>query len=134
MDHPDPTADRIAGRHERDRLTVQHDLALVSFVKAVDDVHQRRLAGAVLPQEGVDLTAPDVEIDVVVREHAWEPLRDPANFEDGPVVHRGDSKPIRRRRARRPAFSGTKHSLDYVFGTLILPLMICFLSVLILAM
>jgi hypothetical protein len=40
-----------------DRLAVDEDLTVVRLVDAVDDVHERRLAGAVLSQEGVHLAA-----------------------------------------------------------------------------
>ncbi len=54
------------------------DLALVRVVEAVEDAHQRRLAGAVLPEQRVHLAGPEVEVDVVVGEDARELLRDPA--------------------------------------------------------
>src|SRR5262249_24586258 len=75
-------ADRILGRRERDGLPVEQDLALVWPVQAVEDVHQRRLAGAVLAQQGVHLAALQVEIDVVVRDDAGKALRDPPELED----------------------------------------------------
>ena len=37
-------------------------------VEPVEDVHQRRLAGAVLAEQRVHLAAAEVEVDVVVRE------------------------------------------------------------------
>ena len=58
VDHADPQVDRIARRAHRDRLPVDPDLALVRLVETVEDVHQRRLAGAVLAEQGVHLTAP----------------------------------------------------------------------------
>jgi hypothetical protein len=36
---------------------------------AVDDLHQRRLAGAVLAEDGVDLARGDAQADAVVGEH-----------------------------------------------------------------
>ena len=51
------------------------DLALVRVVEPVEDVHQRRLAGAVLAEQRVHLASAEVEVDVVVRERrpgtAW---------------------------------------------------------------
>ena len=41
-------------------------------VEAVEDVHQRRLAGAVLAEQRVHLAAPQVEVDAVVRDDARE--------------------------------------------------------------
>ena len=40
---------------ERDRLAVEQDLARVGLVEPVEDVHQRRLAGAVLAEQRVHL-------------------------------------------------------------------------------
>src|SRR5260221_14486265 len=46
--------------------------------QAVDDVHQRRLAGAVFADQGVDLAGTHGQVDVVVGDHARPRLRDPA--------------------------------------------------------
>jgi hypothetical protein len=80
--HPDPVVDRLARRVDPHRLALDQDLALVGVVEPVEDVHQRRLAGAVLAEERVDLAAPELEIDVVVREDAREALGHPPQFED----------------------------------------------------
>ena len=81
--HPDPAADRVLRGAEADALALEQDLALVGPVEPVDDVHQRRLAGAVLAEEGVHLARDEVEVDVVVREDARELLGDAAQLEDG---------------------------------------------------
>jgi hypothetical protein len=86
--HPDPELDRVLRRRDRHRLPVHQDLARVGRVEAVEDAHQRRLAGAVLAEQGMDLPAPQIEIDVVVGEHAGELLRYPAELEDRGRVHR----------------------------------------------
>ena len=52
----------------------------------VQDVHQRRLAGAVLAEQRVDLARPDLEVDPVVRDDAWIVLGDPAHLERGAVT------------------------------------------------
>ena len=52
---PMPAAMASLGPSEADRLAVEQDLALVGLVQPEEHVHQRRLAGAVLPEEGVDL-------------------------------------------------------------------------------
>ena len=44
----------LRGRAEVDRLAVEQQLAAVAAVHAGDDLDQRRLAGAVLADEGVD--------------------------------------------------------------------------------
>src|SRR6266478_9013920 len=49
--------------------------------QAVQDVHQRRLAGAVLADEGVDLARAHRQVDVVVGDHARPRLRDPTHVD-----------------------------------------------------
>ena len=46
-----------------DRLAVEQDLALVRHREPVEDVHQGRLAGAVLAEQRVDLAGAEVEVD-----------------------------------------------------------------------
>ena len=87
--HADPVLDRRARRAELGLLAVDQDLALVRVVEAVEDVHQRRLAGAVLAEERVHLALAQVEVDVVVRNDAGEALRDPTKLENAPLVHPG---------------------------------------------
>src|SRR5579884_1229399 len=53
--HPDARVDRVARRRERDGPAVQPDLSRVRPVQPVEDVHQRRLAGAVLPEQRMHL-------------------------------------------------------------------------------
>ena len=60
----------FARRRHLDDLAVDDDLALVGVVEAVEDVHQRRLAGAVLAEQRVHLAAAEIEVDVVVRDDA----------------------------------------------------------------
>jgi hypothetical protein len=87
VDHPDPRLDGVARRAERDRLAVEQDLPGVRLVEAVEDVHQRRLAGAVLAQQRVDLALLNVERDVVVGNDAREHLADPSHLENRRVCH-----------------------------------------------
>ena len=73
--HPDPARDRLLRRRHPDGLALDQDLALVGVVEAVEDVHERRLPGAVLAEQRMHLAAAEVEVDVVVRERrlgtAW---------------------------------------------------------------
>ena len=55
----------------------------VRLEEAVDDVHQRRLAGAVLAEQAEDLAVCDVEGDVVVRGQLAVALRESAEAEEG---------------------------------------------------
>ena len=47
--HADAVGDRVLRRVKGHRLPVDQDLPLVGPIQAVEDVHQRRLPGAVLP-------------------------------------------------------------------------------------
>ena len=62
---------------------VEQDLALVRRRQPVQDVHQRRLAGAVLAQQRVDLAGTDLEVDPVVGHDARIALRDAAHLQRG---------------------------------------------------
>jgi hypothetical protein len=61
-----PSARAAGGRGDLHRLAVPADLALVGPDRAVDDLHQRRLAGAVLAEDGVDLAGRDLQAHPVV--------------------------------------------------------------------
>ena len=78
---PMPAAMASPGPSSVERVAVDEDLALVGPVEAVEDVHQRRLAGAVLAEQPVDLTGFDHEVDVVVGDDAGEPLGDATELE-----------------------------------------------------
>ncbi len=62
---------------------MEENLAGVGPVEPVEDVHQRRLAGAVLAEERVHFALAELEVDVVVGDDAGELLRDPAHLEHG---------------------------------------------------
>jgi len=51
------------------------------LVCAREDLDQRRLAGAVLPEQGMNLARLNGEINVVVRDQVTEALGDAAQFE-----------------------------------------------------
>ena len=74
VDHADPCGERVPGTIELDLLPVEHDLALGRREQPVEHVHQGRLAGAVLPEETVDLARLDHQVDPVVGREAAEPL------------------------------------------------------------
>ena len=56
-----PSARASRRRGDLHRLAVPADLAVVGPDGAVDDLHQRRLAGAVLAEDGVDLARRDAQ-------------------------------------------------------------------------
>src|SRR4029077_17206292 len=53
VDHADPAMDRIRRSGQSDLGAVDKDLALVRAREPVEDVHEGRLAGAVLAEQGV---------------------------------------------------------------------------------
>ena len=73
------------------RLAVEEDLAVVVAVRidAAEHLHQRRLAGAVLATDRMDLAAADREVDVVEREDTRELLGDGPHVQDRVVDHAG---------------------------------------------
>ena len=75
---PTPALIASAGECSVTSVAVDLDRARVRRLHAVEDLHQRRLAGAVLADDRVDGAAPDVDVDVVVGDHAGEALADPA--------------------------------------------------------
>ncbi|MGX1250661.1 hypothetical protein RKD48_003172 [Streptomyces ambofaciens] len=98
VDHADAAHDGVGGRGEGHLLAVDRDGALVRLLHAVEDLHQGRLAGAVLADEGVDGALADGEVDVVVGHDSGEALGDPGEFDGG---HRFVDRRFRRRAAGR---------------------------------
>jgi hypothetical protein len=84
VDDHDPALLAVANARERARLTLEDDLALVGAVRVDpgEHLHQRRLAGAVLPADRVDLAPTHGQGDVLERLHPGEGLGDPAHLQD----------------------------------------------------
>ena len=89
-----PAACAARGSAKRTGCAVEQHFASVGREDAGEDVHQRRLAGAVLAEQRVNLAALEVEIDAAQSLHAAEMLGDAAHGEQ------------RRRRFDRPAHRG----------------------------
>ena len=68
-----PCRDRIRDAH---RLALPLDLARIGLHGAVDDLHERALAGAVLAQHRMDLALGQLEADAVERDHRGVALDD----------------------------------------------------------
>jgi hypothetical protein len=88
-DHADARRDGVLRRADDELTPVDQDGPRVRVGQPVQDAHQRRLAGAVLAQQGVDLAALDGEVDRVVRDERPEVLGDPAQLDRGRRRHRG---------------------------------------------
>src|SRR5581483_8239396 len=81
VDQRDPMPDRVARRAEAHRTPVDDDLARVGRHSAGDDLPERRLAGAVLADERVDLAGLDGDAHVVERPRTAVVLADPAELD-----------------------------------------------------
>ena len=90
VDHADAGGDRRLAVVDHDRLAVDADLAGIGLIEAVEDRHQRRLAGAVLADDAVDRALLDLEVDGAVGVDRTEALVD-ADQLDGkwtaPILH-----------------------------------------------
>ena len=101
-DHPDAGVDGVGRRPEVALLPVDDDGALVGPVGAVEGLHQRRLAGAVLTDDGVHGAGLHRQVDAVVGDDAREALDDVAQLD-------GDR---RRDRRRHQTCAVTAHCAD----------------------
>ena len=77
VDDRDPGALGIAGPREAGVAAVDLEHSGVGLIDAGEDLHERALPRAILPADGMDLTSPHLEGDVVEGHHPREPLRDP---------------------------------------------------------
>ncbi len=86
VDHADlEFAAHRAGRGSAPRA-VDHDTAFIRRVEAGGDIHQRRLAGAVLAEQRMDLAALDRRNRRAIERHeAVEGLADAGEFEGGVI-------------------------------------------------
>ena len=69
MHHANPGANGIVGVVDLYLLAIHLDFATVGAHQAVEDVHERGLAGAVLANEGVDFAFAHGEIHLVHGQH-----------------------------------------------------------------
>ena len=83
MDDDDAKRLGIIDIAEMPLLAVIDDAAVIAAVgiNAAQNLHQGRLAGAVLAHQGMDLALSDREIDIVQRLHTGEGFADAAHFE-----------------------------------------------------
>ena len=81
VDDGDAGARGLAGAGEPHRLAVDRDLAVIVGIDAGQDLHQRRLAGAVLAHQGMDLARARREIDALEHRHIAERFADAAHGE-----------------------------------------------------
>ena len=90
---PMPCAIASSGERKCTSVAAQPDRPFVRPLQAVEDRHQRRLAGAVLAHHGMDLAASDGEIHVIVRDERAVALDDAGGLQ------------LQRRHVERPYFA-----------------------------
>ena len=83
MHHAYAAIDRFARTADAHRLAVDADLAGVGLVEAIEDRHQRRLAGPVLADDAVNDALGDLEVHVLVGVNGPETLIDANQFDGG---------------------------------------------------
>ncbi len=83
VDHRDACVLGVGRRAEVDAVATEQEVAAVAAVHAGDDLDQRRLAGAVLPHQGVDRAGVDAQAAGAQGDDRAERLRDVAQLEHG---------------------------------------------------
>ena len=86
MDHADAQLHRRGRRVDMHRLAVKIDLSRGGLIQPEEDIHKGALAGAVLPQEGVDLALEHAQIDILVGIELTELFGDMLHAQD--LFHR----------------------------------------------
>jgi len=74
---------RLSRGRQADRLPLDRDLAAVVRKKSGEDAHQRRLAGAVLPDQAVRFAGDEIEVDAVDSARGAETLCDSPQTDGG---------------------------------------------------
>ena len=108
VDHGDATLHHLVRIGGADLVAVDGDLALVAGVRTGEDLHQRRLAGAVLTDESKDLAGENVDVDIVEGVHPRKRLPDASHDEHGCRQYRCVNRGPLRRTRTGPA------SMDFV--------------------
>jgi hypothetical protein len=88
MHHPDAGDDGLARGAEAHRRAIDENVSGVGSNQARQDVHQRRLAGAVLAQDPQDFACCQRKRDVVIGDDARKALGHAPQLEQGRTRHR----------------------------------------------
>ena len=86
VDDRDAGALRVLNAGEENRRALDPDLAVIVDVHSGEDLHQGRLARAILPHESMDLAAHEIEVDVAQRCHSGKSFGDAAGLEHNGVA------------------------------------------------
>src|SRR5262249_58943661 len=82
VDHADAALDGVAWGAQDDPLAGDANLAFVRAIEPAQDVHERGLAGPVLPEERQHFTRIDDEVDPGVGQRAGKDLDDAAELDE----------------------------------------------------
>ncbi|MNZ93977.1 hypothetical protein D3C78_1130740 [compost metagenome] len=82
MHEADAKPVRRIGRGYLDRFAIQQNFPAIRLQNAVDDMHQRRLAGAVFTRQCVDFATPQLKCRIAQRPHGAERLLNIRHAED----------------------------------------------------
>ena len=80
-DHANANRDRVRWRGETDLMAIDGDGSAVRLLHAVQDLHQRRFASAILTDQRVDRAGSDRDVNVMVGDHARKSFADPTEFD-----------------------------------------------------
>ena len=81
MDHADAVVEGVLGGADDNFLVVNEDLTIVREIYPGEHIHQGSFAAAVLTQKRQDLTAVNIQPDLVVGDDASEPFGDIAHLD-----------------------------------------------------
>jgi hypothetical protein len=87
VDHVDAQPQGVFGVADAHRLAVDQDPAFVQGVDPAEHAHQGALAGAVLPDDGVDLPLAQLEVNARQGDRAAEGLADALHPQQRGVGH-----------------------------------------------
>jgi hypothetical protein len=87
VDGADAQALRVLWVPDLDVLSVKNDLPRTLMIGSAQNFHERGFARAVLAEKDMNLTPPQIEINVVQSHDAGKGLPDMTHFQNGSVYH-----------------------------------------------
>src|SRR5262245_39292378 len=107
MYHANATGHSVSGAGKLHRGAVHDNISLIWSGEAIEDVHQRGLAGAVFPQQRVNLACDELEIYMLISRDPGVTFGDTTHFKR--QGHGCASRGMGPRSARRQSVSRLQH-------------------------
>ena len=105
MHDADPGAGRLGGVRKSYPLPIDQDLARIRHILAAEDLHQRRLAGAILAAQSMHFPGKAIEGNVNERKRSAKRLGDTAHLQTRRrAAHAGTPSKRNARMATSPVF------------------------------